>query len=125
MENEMVKYKAGDAVYYGHRIEGGITWNHGVVLPYGGGLTLWILSDNDNEIHAFRRLKNGEYILATEKKDDPKQRLWMRKLAKSEISDTWHLAEFMKNPHDEWIQNKWDELNGFKPQAVKRVRVAA
>jgi len=120
----MIKWKAGDAVEYGHRITGGITYNHGVVLPYGGGLTLWVLSDWDCEIHAFRRLKNGEYILATEKRDDPKQRLWMRKLAKSEIVDGWVLAEQMENPEDEWIQNKWAQLNGFKPQAVKRVRVA-
>lgn len=107
----MVKWKAGDAVEYGYRVEGGITYNHGVVLPYGGGLTLYVLSDLDCEIHTFRRLKNGEYILATEKKDDPKQRLWMRKLAKSKVDTDWTLAEFMENPNDNWVENKWMEYN--------------
>jgi hypothetical protein len=120
----MVKWKAGDAVEYGYRVEGGIDKAAGVVLPYGGGLTLWVLSDYDCEIKAFRRLKNGEYILATEKKDDPKQRLWLHK-AKFQMFPDWVLYDIVQNPEDEWVQNKWAELNGFKPQAVKRVRVAA
>ena len=125
----MTKWKAGDTVQYGWRVEGGITYNEGILLPYGGGDTLWVLSDYDCEIHAFRRLKNGEYILATEKRDDPKQRLWLHKIKwlvdPATLIHPWPLAEFIDNPNDEWIQNKWAELNGGTPKAVKRVRVAA
>jgi hypothetical protein len=111
----MQKWQAGDTVQYGRRVEGGITYNGGVILPFGGGNTLWVLSDLDSEIHEFRRLKNGEYILATEQRDDPKQRLWMRKMEwfvdPATLSNPWPLAKFAKNPSDPWVLRKWFEMN--------------
>jgi hypothetical protein len=106
----MSKWKAGDAVTYGYRIPGGIeTGNSGVIAPFGGGLTLYIVSDLDCKIHAFRRLPNGEYILATEKRDDPKQRLWMRKKPKSEIDENWDLFWMTQKPNDNIVHKLWRE----------------
>ena len=90
----MIKFKAGDYIEYGYRrgpyellgeTRGGISYQNGIVVPFGGGSTIYIYSAFDCEVHAFRRLANGEYILACEKRDDPKQRLWMRKVQSNQV----------------------------------------
>lgn len=114
----MNSFKAGDVIKYGWRVTGGITYNNGVVLPYGGGNTIYIISDYDCEIHEFRRLKNGNYILDVETRDDPKQRLWVKRVPKNSLPKTgltldqpWALAEVAANPNDSWVENKWIAYN--------------
>ena len=109
----MSKFKAGDAVTYGYRIPGGIeTGNSGVVQAISTKPLIYIISDLDCKLHAFRLLPNGEYILATEKRDDPKQRLWLRKKPKSEIDEHWVLYEYTQNPLSEIAQQVWREYRG-------------
>ena len=110
----MNSFKAGDVIKYGWRVTGGITYNNGVVLPYGGGNTIYIMSDYDCEIHAFRRLKNGNYILDVETRDDPKQRLWVKRTKMPPNGPLradlpWVLHEVAANPNNDWVRELWDQ----------------
>ena len=81
----MKKYKAGTVVHFGWRTTGGFNYNNGVVLPYSNrGNNLFILSDYNCEVHMMRQTSRGTWILASEKRDDPKHRLDMRALTEAE-----------------------------------------
>jgi hypothetical protein len=81
----MKKYKSGTIVRFGWRTTGGFNHNCGVVLPYSNrGNNLFILSDYNCEVHMMRQTSRGTWILASEKRDDPKHRLDMQALTEAE-----------------------------------------
>ena len=120
----MTTFKAGDFIEYGYRHgpyigqqRGGIERHNGVIMPFGGGSTLYMFSAMDCEIHALRRLANGHYILAVEPTDDPKQRLWVTKVhsdqvkkqSKNCVLDYWTELDHAKNEmHSDWIRELYD-----------------
>ena len=80
-----IKYKAGTVVRFGWRSVGGFSYNCGVVLPYHNRANnLFVLSDYDCEVHMMKQTTRGTWILATEKRDDPKHRLDMRAMTEAE-----------------------------------------
>jgi len=80
-----IKYKAGAVVTFGWRCTGGFSYNCGVVLPYHNRANnLFVLSDYDCGVHMMKQTTRGTWILATEKRDDPKHRLDMRALTETE-----------------------------------------
>ena len=80
-----IKYKAGTVVTFGWRRTGGFSYNDGVVLPYHNRANnLFVLSDYDCEVHMMKQTTRGTWILASEKRDDPKHRLDMRALTQTE-----------------------------------------
>jgi hypothetical protein len=124
MENEMVNFKAGDYIEYGYRHgpyigqqRGGIERHYGVIMPFGGGPMLYMYSGMDCEIHALRRLANGQYILNVEVRDDPKQRLWVSKVQadqfkqqyKNSVLNVWTALEHAKNEmNSDWIRELYN-----------------
>jgi hypothetical protein len=86
LENEMTnKFKPGTVVSFGWRGPGKINYNCGVVLPYHNRFNnLFILSDYDCGVHMMRQTTRGPWVLANEKRHDPKLRLDMRALTEAE-----------------------------------------
>jgi hypothetical protein len=97
-----IKYKAGTVVKFGWRRTGGFNYNDGVVLPYHNRANnLFVLSDYDCGVHMMKQTTRGTWILASEKRDDPKHRLDMRALTETEkqqqLGYIWHGGHSIEN----------------------------